>query len=163
MKYRRRISTLMLVLLLLFMSAILSGCGMLAFVTSTETHESVAVSAVSGNDSNKAEQSIATYEVTPKLGVYDLSTESITVDITNTSDIDGGFGRHYRIEQQTDDGWAPLPFDIIVTEDWIILPAGETQTHTYSLLQDQYNYRPGTFRVVLLGVTGEPSVEFELK
>ncbi len=108
-------------------------------------------------------QSIPTYEITPKLGVYDLSTNAITIEIANTSDTNGGFGRYYRIEQQTDDGWAPLPLDIIVTEDWIILPAGETQEHSYNLCQDQFDYRPGVYRIVLLGVAGDPSVKFSLE
>ena len=105
----------------------------------------------------------ATYRVTANPDRYEVSTDSITVNITNTSDVDGGFGRYYRIEQRTDGEWIPLPLEIIVTEDWPLLPAGETQAQSYSLFQDQYDYSPGAYRIVLTGVSGEPSAEFDLE
>ncbi len=135
----------LIIMLMLGVLLLLSGCASASGVNKDESASEPA------------------YEVTLKPGVYELSTESITVDITNTSAVDGGFARHYRIEQQTDGNWTTLPLEIIVTEDWILLPAGETQAHAYNLLQDQFDYRPGTYRVVLLGVDGEPSVEFELE
>ncbi len=104
------------------------------------------------------------YEVKPKLGVYDVDAESITVHITNTSDTEGGYGRYYRIEEKLGDVWTPLPLEIIVTEEWFILPPGETQTQTYNLFRDQHDYSPGTtYRIILAGVAGEPSVVFELQ
>ena len=88
------------------------------------------------------------YEISHRLGTYDLGTQSIAVDITNPSDMDGSFARDYRIERQTNEGWAPLPLEIIVTWDMIALPAGETTTQSYNLHQDQYEYEPGTYRFV---------------
>jgi hypothetical protein len=105
-----------------------------------------------------------TYDVKPKLGVYDAETEAITVSITNISNVEGGYGRHYRIEEKAGESWTPLPLDIIVTEEWFILPTGETQEQTYNLFRDQFDYIPGTtYRIVLIGVAGEPSVLFELE
>ena len=116
----------------------------------------------SGSPASQPEQS-ASYSVAANPDRYEMSADSITVDITNTSDVDGGFGRYYRIEQRSDGGWIPLPLEIIVTEDWPLLPAGETQAQSYNLFQDQYDYSPGTYRIVLTGVAGEPSVVFELE
>jgi hypothetical protein len=103
------------------------------------------------------------YEVETERGRYGVSTDSITVNITNTSNVEGGYGRHYRIEEKAGERWTPLPLEIIVTEEWFILPAGETQAQSYNLFQDQFDYSPGTYRIVLTGVAGEPSVVFELE
>jgi hypothetical protein len=104
------------------------------------------------------------YEVKPKLSVYDANTEAIPVSITNISNAEGGYGHHYRIEEKAGETWTPLPLEIIVTEEWLILPAGETQEQTYNLFRDQFDYIPGTtYRIVLTGVAGEPSVMFQLE
>jgi hypothetical protein len=116
-------------------------------------------SSSTGREETKAQPS---YVITVPQNSYDINTELVTVNITNTSETEGGFSPHYRIEQQIDGEWTAVSLDISVTENWLILPAGETQEFSYKLFPMYYDYLPGNYRIVMTGVSGEPVAEFTL-
>ena len=102
------------------------------------------------------------YAVTAEPAAYDVSTESITVKITNNSHAEGGYGYAHRIEREISGRWEPLALDIAWNDIWVILPVGQTNTETFSLHREQYDYQPGAYRIVFTDGLGGASVQFTL-
>ena len=104
-----------------------------------------------------------TYSVSVQTQSLHVTAEYITVRITNTSQVEGGYGYGHRIERYAGGRWEIVPLDTSpVISIWMILSAGQTVTYDFSLYQEQFDYQPGRYRVVLLGVEGQPSAEFTL-
>lgn len=103
-----------------------------------------------------------TYSVTADPKSYPATADSITVKITNTSQAEGGYDYSHRIERKKDGKWEPLALDITWNDSWVDLPAGQTNTETFSLYQEQYDYKSGSYRIVFLHSFGGVSVEFTL-
>lgn len=122
-------------------------------------------SAPSGGAASSSSQSLPaqpTYKIVAVPASYDVSAASITVQIANTSQVEGGYGFSYRIERNANGKWAAVPLEFAVDDIAAILPAGKAQTETFSLHQEQYDYEPGTYRVVFLDGLGGASAEFTL-
>lgn len=118
-----------------------------------------------GTASSKGQSQPAqpTYRVEVSPASYDVSTaDSITVKITNTSNVEGGYGYAYRIEQTVNGRWETVPLEFDVMEIAAILPAGKTNTETFSLHHEQYDYTPGTYRIVFLDGLGGASAEYTI-
>jgi len=104
-----------------------------------------------------------TYSVSVQTQSLPVTAEQITIRITNTSQVEGGYGYGHRIERFVSGRWEVVPLETSpVISIWMMLPAGQTVTYNLSLYQDQFDYQPGRHRVVLVGVAGEPSAEFTL-
>jgi len=104
-----------------------------------------------------------TYSVSVQPQGVPVTSEYITVRITNTSQFEGGYGYGHRIERYVNGSWQSLQLDMSpVISIWMILPAGQTATYDLSLYSEQFYYQPGRYRVVLTGVEGQPSAEFTL-
>lgn len=105
----------------------------------------------------------ASYSIVARPSSYSIDAESITVRITNTSQVEGGYGCAYRIDRNANGKWETIPLDFDVQTIAVILPAGETYTETFSLHQNQYNYQSGRYRIVLLDGLNNASAEFKLE
>jgi len=104
-----------------------------------------------------------TYSVSVHPQGIPVTSEYITVSITNTSQVEGGYGYGHRIQRHVNGRWENVPLNMSpVISIWAILPAGQTATYDLSLYQDQFFYEPGRYRVILTGVDGQPSAEFTL-
>ena len=106
---------------------------------------------------------VPTYSVAAQPQSFPVTAEYITVAITNTSQVEGGYGLGYRIEKRINGNWELVPLNFAVIDIFMILPPGQTNTETFNLHQDQFYYQPGTYRIVLTGVAGEPSAQFTLQ
>ena len=102
------------------------------------------------------------YHVVADPASYDVSAEFITLQITNTSSTEGGYGHLYRIERKISKTWVVLPLTIEVTAEAVILPAGATKTERVYLHQEEYDYQPGTYRIVLLDGLNNATAAFTL-
>lgn len=103
-----------------------------------------------------------TYTATATPTSYDQTAAAVSVTLTNTSGAEGGYGNAYRIEKNVDGSWQALPLEIEVTEEWAILPAGQSSQLTMSLYQEQFAYTPGTYRIVFLDGLNGATCEFSL-
>ena len=112
--------------------------------------------------SDSDEQIDPIYSILVNPSIYYVTAEHITAEVTNISHVNRGFGAGYRIEKYTNGRWEAIPliFDVMAIA-WG-LDAGQTITLRFSLHQDQFNYQPGTYRVVLVDALGEPSGQFTL-
>ena len=104
-----------------------------------------------------------TYSVAVEPSTLPVTAEYITVRITNTSQVEGGYGLGHRFERFANGVWHPIPLYPVVPDIYVILSPGESNTEIFSLHQDEFDYQPGTYRIVLVGVAGQPSVQFTLQ
>jgi hypothetical protein len=44
-----------------------------------------------------------------------------------------------------------VPLQLVAPAVEVFLPAGQTNTETFNLHQDQYDYQPGSYRIVFPG------------
>lgn len=102
------------------------------------------------------------YIVAADPSIYEITATSISVKIINLSAVEGGYGYAYRIERKMNGGWEIVPLEFDVQAIAAILPAKQANTETFSLHHEQYDYTPGTYRIVLLDGLGGASAEFAL-
>ena len=161
----------MKITIILLFTVLLSACGGLPGVSAPSTPQAAPASASAielpgsavGPTSEDWFDLQSDYYVSIEKPSYSVSTDAVVVNITNASYTDGGFDGRYRLESKVGTEWQALPLEIPAADEWIPLPADGVLAHSYSLLQNQYEYSPGIYRIVLLGVQGEPSVEFALE
>ncbi|WRS26810.1 immunoglobulin-like domain-containing protein [Oscillospiraceae bacterium MB08-C2-2] len=126
-----------------------------------ETSEPASPSSAVSN--SQAQSSKPAYRVEASPASYAVDAPSITVKITNTSQVEGGYGYMYRIEREVNGSWQAIPLDFNVIEIFVTLPAGQTNTEEFSLFQEQYDYQPGTYHIVLSDGLGGASAQFTLE
>ena len=84
-----------------------------------------------------------------------VTAEYVTVTITNTSQVEGGYGYGHRIERFVNGSWQTVPLDMgAVISIWMMLSPGQSATYDFSLHQEQYDHQPGRHRIVLTGLAG---------
>ena len=103
-----------------------------------------------------------TFSAVVSPNIYSVSAEYITVEIVNTSEVEGWYGFGHRIERYVNGTWEIVPLEFFVVDLAMLLSAGYSAPYYFSLHQDQFDYQPGRYRIVLTGVPGEPWAEFTL-
>jgi hypothetical protein len=104
-----------------------------------------------------------TYSVSVQPNTLPVTAASISVRITNTSQVEGSFGLSHRIDRRVGGRWETVPLNVDVPDIAMILAPGQTITETFSLHQDQYDYQPGTYRIVFLDGLDGASAPFTLQ
>lgn len=117
---------------------------------------------IGGSGGGASQPAQTSYTVVADPSVYDISADSITVKITNTSQAEDGYGYAYRIERNNNGKWESIPLEFDVMEIAAILPAGQTNTEKFSLHREQYDYQSGDYRIVFLDGLGGASAQFTL-
>mgnify|MGYP003162845059 FL=1 len=88
-------------------------------------------------------------KTSPEQELYAANAGQITVLLHNSGDKTFSFGKEYRVERQTTDGWEALPFrdDHMIPAIGILLPPGAEQKETYSLEDLAASLEPGNYRL----------------
>lgn len=98
---------------------------------------------------------------------YALSTQQVTVTLTNNTRQEVTTGYHYSIDRQTGNGWENIPLNIAFIEVAIILQPGEAHDFEIDLHHSEHSYTAGRYRVVKRVSTQEEShdlsAEFRLQ
>jgi len=103
------------------------------------------------------------YTVAAEPSFYPVSTESITVRITNISNAEGGYGLGHQLERNVDGAWEALPINVAVPSIWMFLFAEDSRVETFYLHHDMYDYQPGLYRIKFLDGLNGLSAEFTLE
>ena len=86
--------------------------------------------------------------MTPEEESYAPGTQSIVMLLQNNSAERMTCGTDYTIEAHDGAGWVKVPLEFGVEDLGLLLDPGETHRLSVYLYTDQYEYTPGSYRVV---------------
>lgn len=113
---------------------------------SSEPESSPAAS--SEPESSPAASNEPNITMTPEEESYAPGTQSIVMLLQNNSAERMTCGTDYTIEAHDGAGWVKVPLEFGVEDLGLLLDPGETHRLSVYLYTDQYEYTPGSYRVV---------------
>ncbi len=104
-----------------------------------------------------------TFSIATEKPSYPVTTNSINIIFKNNTRKESGYGLYYTIEYFNGSSWVKVPLNFSVVAIYKILQPGESRTETFSLFQEQYDYKPGKYRIINGGKSAEFTLTGEVK